>query len=572
MADKKSKSIEASAMSVADLSKKLNIPATSLILALLKRGTMAARNAILDKKIVSEMAKDYGFTVIEPVSLSKDTGETLVGLDDKVKNKTSVRTPVVVVMGHVDHGKTTLLDFVRNTQVAEKEKGGITQHVGAYSVNTSHGDLVFLDTPGHEAFTFMRERGATVADIAIVVIAADDGIKPQTIEAIECARQSGVPIIVALNKVDKASDKQIENVKSQLSQHDLLPEDWGGQTVCMLISALTGKGVDDLLEIVALQSEVLDLKTSLDVFATGYVLESHLKRGLGPVATVILRHGVLSVGDSFVCGSVKGKVNSLRDHMGKSVKKIEPSHPVQVSGFDSLPSIGDIFQVGTAKDVKKGRVVVSKVKSSLIGSSATDGALKIIVKADTASSLEALVDSVNKLSGKVYGGVKILNSGIGSVIERDVVFAGDTGSLIFSLHTKVDSNALSMSKKLGVDVRSFNIIYKLLENLEEEAESNRPVVVKSRKIGEATVLKVFDIKKLGVIAGSRVVSGKCVFDSKLKIFRNNKLIGEGSVLSLQQDKKAVKEVRKGFECAFMVKDFSDWSVGDLIECYISEPV
>lgn len=555
-------------MTVADLAEKLSVSTNVLILALLRKGVVATRNQVISEDVIASILPTYGATAVES-SAKKDNVQNIKTAVAHGVAK-SARLPIVVVMGHVDHGKTTLLDFIRKTRVASREKGGITQHLGAYRVKTEHGDVVFLDTPGHEAFSMIRIRGITVADIAILIVAADDGIMPQTIEALERARAAGIPVIVALNKVDKASEKQIERVKAQLSQHDLAPEDWGGTTPCVEISALTGKGVSDLLDIVALQSQSMELETGLDVPATGYILESHLEKGRGAVATVICHHGILRVGDYFICGSVHGKVSSLKDSSGAFVQSIEPSLPAQVAGFSSLPHVGDILQVGSSKDIKRG-VIASPEKAVKAVQVMEEGSLGLIVKTDNKSSQEALVNAIHKLSEKSYRGLYLVSVGVGSITESDVALAGDTKSFIYGLHTKFEPNASVLAQRLGVEVRIFDIIYKLLEDLEELGQKGRPVKMRRKKIGEATVLKVFDIKKLGIVAGAQIVDGSFSREGTVIIYRGKQKVGAGKITSLQREKNAAKEVRKGFECAFMVDKFDTWEVGDRVECFIDVP-
>jgi translation initiation factor IF-2 len=566
MADKPIELV-AAPMTVADFAEKLQIPANALIVHLLRNGIVATRNQVLSEHVIEQAAAFYGVRLVKPEvkAAAVQDLKTAVAGDKKV-----VRLPIVVVMGHVDHGKTTLLDFIRNTRVASREKGGITQHLGAYRAKTNKGDIVFLDTPGHEAFSMIRARGVTVADIAILIVAADDGVMPQTIEALERARAAELPLIVALNKVDKATPKQIEEVKTQLSRHNIIPEDWGGQTPFVLISAKTGQGVDDLLDIVILQSELMDLQATLDVPASGYILESHLEKGRGPVATVICHNGVLRVGDSFMCGSVQGRISSLKDSSGAFIQSVEPSIPVQVAGFSASPHVGDILKVVSAKELKRGvreeERLLTKATQSM-----QEGSLGLIVKTDNRSSLEAVLASLQKLTQKTYRNLYVIRSDIGAITESDVVLAADTGSMIYGLHVKVESNAALLIQRLGITVRLFDIIYKLLEDLEVVAQEGRPVKMKRKKIGEATVLKVFDIKKLGIVAGAQVTDGYCSREGTMVIYRGKHKVGSGKITSLQKEKSAVKEVRKGFECAFMVDGFDNWQVDDRVECYIEVP-
>nr|MBA2306544.1 translation initiation factor IF-2 [Candidatus Dependentiae bacterium] len=479
--------------------------------------------------------------------------------------------PIVVVIGHVDHGKTTLLDFIRKTRVAAKEKGGITQHLGAYEVKTNHGAIVFLDTPGHEAFSLMRARGIRVADIAILVIAADDGIMPQTIEAIKRSKEAGIQLIVALNKMDKATPGQVEVVKRQLAQHDLAPEEWGGQTVCMPISAKLGTGVDEMLEVVALQAQLLDLKANLSLPAQGYVLESKIEKGRGPVATVICHHGILKVGDYFSAGTTWGKVSSLVNSRGERLQQSHPSMPVQISGFSELPQAGDFFQVTTQEAAKKG-ALTPRARPDMGAYTKKEGEtdLSVIVKADNASSREALLNALSKVKSD-HRRCSVLYSGVGDISESDVMLATDTGSLIYGFHVKIESNALPLIQKKGVIIKMFDIIYKLLEDVEHILESGKPIKMISKKIGEALVLKVFDIKNLGIVAGAQVKSGRFIRDGKVIIFRGKNKVGEGTIKGLQRDRKSVKEVHTGFECAFLVDGFDTWEPDDRVECYQEVP-
>ena len=478
----------------------------------------------------------------------------------------------MVVIGHVDHGKTTLLDFIRKTRVAAREKGGITQHLGAYEAKTKYGSIVFLDTPGHEAFSLMRARGIKTADIAILVVAADDGVMPQTVEAIKAAQSINIPIIVALNKIDKVAPAQLEKVKHSLVQYGLTPEEWGGQTVVMPISAKLGQGVDQLLEVVSLQSQLMELVANPNVAARGFILESKLEKGLGSIATVICQQGILRVGDYFIAGNVQGRVSTLIDSAGKRIKEVHPSIPVQVAGFDELPRVGDSFEVVLPEEYKKARQAQVTTSSKFKGSAvAREHALSLIIKTDNVSSMEAVLGALKKLSGKAFKEFHVLHGAVGSINESDVVLASDTGALIYGLHTKAESSALVAAQKYKVTIKLFDIIYKMLEDLELVAEQGKPVKMVTKKTGEAVVLKVFDIKSLGVIAGAQIKSGICTRNGKLVIWRGKYKVGEGAIKSLQRDKKAVKEVHAGFECAFLVDGFTEWQIDDRVECYIESP-
>jgi len=555
------------AMSLADVAEEIGRPATDVILTLLKKGVVASKNQILQKDMVKFLADHYGVDIIlSQVEIQREKLEKkMIGGPDL-----QARFPVVVVMGHVDHGKTTLLDFIRKTRVAAKEKGGITQHLGAYEVNTPQGGIVFLDTPGHEAFSRIRMRGARVADIAILVIAADDSIMPQTVEAIKHAKNMEIPIIVAINKIDKASSSQIEKVKQDLARHDLLPEDWGGDVVCVPISAKLGQGVDHLIDMIVLQAEMMELRASKTLSARGYVLESKIERGRGSVATVILQHGVAKVGDFFVCGKTFGKINSMVDSSFGRILSAGPSIPFQIAGFSDLPEAGDLFRVVSRSEYRKAKLGKledrsSKLKVSSVG---VRGDINIIIKADSDSSKEALFWSIERLSKKFKKGFNIVHSAVGDISESDVDLAAISGSKIFGLHVKVESKAALLAQGCSVEIILFNIIYKLIEHLQVLAESKKEVQKELKKIGEASVLKVFKIKNVGVIAGCIVRDGRIAKGSLGYVFRDNKKIGEGKILSLQRDNKSVKEAHTGFECAFLVNGFDEWVVGDRVDCYL----
>ena len=554
------------AMTVADIAQKAHKQVSDIILTLLKQGIVAPKNQLLPEKTIAKLAEIYGLKVAAKQVVKQQEEKPKEVLAEGVWQE---RLPVVVVIGHVDHGKTTLLDFIRKTRVAAKEKGGITQHLGAYEVKTDQGNVVFLDTPGHEAFSLMRARGIKVADIAILVIAADDGIMPQTIEAIDRAKKAEIPLIVALNKVDKASAVQIETVKRQLAQHDLAPEEWGGQTVVMPISAKFGTGIDKLLEVVVLQAQLMDLKANMTIPARGYVLESKIEKGRGPVATVICQHGILRVGDYFVAGSTGGKVSSLVDSSGKRINEISPSMPALVAGFTDLPQAGDSFDVTTQEASKKGATgYVSEMRPDIyLKKAAGETEITLIVKADNGSSREALVNSLSKLASP-HRKITIVTAGVGTINESDVILASDTNSLIYGFHVKALPSAFELAQKKGVIIKTFDIIYKLIEEVEMLLEAGKPIKMVTKKIGEASVLKVFDIKGLGIVAGAHVKTGRFIRDGKVIIWRGKHKVGEGTIKGLQRDRKPVKEVHAGFECAFMVDGFNDWQVDDRVECFV----
>ncbi len=554
-------------MSVAQAAEKMGVSANEMIIVLLGWGVVANKNQTLTIDVVGRLARHYEIPVVKKeVATQEEFAEINVE-----QSKLQERLPVVVVMGHVDHGKTTLLDYTRNTRVASREKGGITQHLGAYEVGTSQGNVVFLDTPGHEAFSKIRMRGARIADIAILVIAADDSIKPQTIEAIKHAKDAKVTIIVAINKIDKADEKQIERVKQDLAKHDLLSEDWGGKTICVPISAKLGTNVDQLLEMVVLQAQLMELKAEAHGPAKAYVLEAKIEKGRGPVATVISRHGQIKVGDYFACGSTFGHVSTLIDSYGKRRSSVGPSVPVQVAGFADLPNAGDFFEVIDKEAYRKARMASTGYQSGAEKNLMQEGAINIIIKADSNLSKEALVESIHKVSKQFEKGFNIIYAGVGDITESDVALAANTDSKIYGMHVKSELNAVTLAKRNSVSLFFFDIIYKLLEDLERIAHASKEIKMVRKKIGEAVVRKVFEVKNVGVIAGSYINDGIFTKGALVVGWRGKQKLGEGKIKSLQRDRNSVKEVHKGFECGFVVSEISDWQEDDRAECYIEVP-
>lgn len=541
-------------------------PASEIILLLLKQGKAYTKNHVLDVKTLQYLAPLFGVTLLEEVSQKPE--------EVKVERTegTVPRPPVVVVIGHVDHGKTSFLDYVRKTRVASREKGGITQHLGAYEAQTKNGTVVFLDTPGHEAFTHMRKRGLSVADITILMVAADDGIMPQTIEAIHHAEQAGVPVIVALNKIDKVDATQIERVKGSLAQYGLLPEDWGGQTMVVPISAKTGENVDQLLDMLALQSEVMELRARTEGAGEGYVLESKMEKGRGAVATVLLQHGQLQVGDFFVSGATSGKVSALVNSAGERLKAVGPAVPVQLSGFDALPEAGEPIKVVSAQGYRefKSRPAEQAGTQPMLQQEG-ENMVRVIFKVDTNSSKEALLNAVSKLTFKTKK-IAVVSAGIGNINESDVQLASTTGAVVYGFGVKPESGVIALAQRLRVPLALHYIIYHLVDELSAYVKSLEQPDVITVKMGEAIVRKVFDIKNVGVIAGCYVKDGKIIKGAKAVVFRGNRKIGEGEVESLQRDKRTMKEVAAGFECAFIVTGHGDFQLDDRIECFIQQTV
>jgi translation initiation factor IF-2 len=553
-------------MTVADFAQKAEKPVSEVIMTLLRQGIVSPKNQLLPEKTVEMLAKVYNFSYSYPVKLKKEERRITApqaGVD--------IRLPVVVVLGHVDHGKTTLLDFIRKTRVAQKEKGGITQHLGAYQVETAHGRLVFLDTPGHEAFSNIRGRGVNVADLAILVVAADDSIMPQTIEAITKAKKAGIPIVVAVNKIDKVEASRLEVIRNDLARYDLLPEEWGGETIVVPISAKLGTGVDKLLELVALQAQLMDLRTNVNQPASGFILESKLQKGLGPVATVVCQQGTLRIGDHFCAGYALGKVSSLINSYGVRINEVGPSIPVQVSGFSELPHAGDQFEVISQEKYKKLKSA-GAIQADLESKKRTgEDSINVIIKTDTSSSKEALLEAIKKISDKSPIKSFIVHAGIGDINESDVVLAANTGSIILGLHIKTQPNATISAQQNIVRIMLFDIIYKLLEHLEALLKKEEPVKMIAKKIGEAVIRKVFHIKNVGVIAGAYCKEGIFSRTGRIVAWRGKEKIGEGLIKSLERDRKSVKEIHAGFEFAFLVEGVDDWQIDDRAECYIEKP-
>lgn len=563
-------------MTVGDLAQRLKCSVTDLIIQLLKRGILANKNQVVKKDQIIKFLEEFSVTHEE---LSKNTDDALERvMEAKSSSGTERRLPTVVVVGHVDHGKTTLLDFIRKSRVAEGEKGGITQQVAAYEVHTKHGNLVFVDTPGHEAFSLMRERGVLIADLVVLIVALDDGIKPQTIECIKIINSFGATAVVALNKVDKVSKDKIDIVKRQLSEQGLLPDDWGGQTPCIAISAKTGEGVDQLLEVIRLQADMLDLKTDSTAKARGFVLESKMEHGRGAVATVILQRGTICRADHFVCGSSSGKVSSLKNFAGKNLECAGPSVPALIAGFSELAQPGDIFEfVDDVDAVKKHqkqvvRPIATDVKIGQEGQlQEGDGGINVILKASTLLSKEALLSSIAKLNLAQAEKIRVIDFGVGDINENNVELALTTKAIIYGLGVKVHKAAQSVAKK-GVVIKLFDIIYQLLDDAKEAVIKSRVKKIEEKVLGIARVKAIFRIKTIGVVAGAAVESGALQQGGKVKVLRNKEIIGRGMIRTLQKDRSKVNSVSEGSDCAFSLDGFSEWKEGDIVQHVIEVAV
>lgn len=569
-------------ISMAGLSQSTGVKANDLIKKLMDLGTTVTINQHIDVETATLLASEFGFTV-EHTAFKEE--EILVEPDAKVSVENQIhRAPVVTVMGHVDHGKTSILDVIRKANVAAGEAGGITQHIGAYEVSVPKGKLTFLDTPGHEAFTMMRARGAQATDIVILVVAADDGIMPQTIEAIDHAKAAGVPIVVAVNKIDK-KEAQPERVQQALSEYGLVPEAWGGDTICVQTSAKTGAGIEQLLEMVLLQAEVLELKADPTIRPKGLVLESRLDRGRGPVATVLVQEGTLKVGSYVVCGIHDGKVRAMFDAAGKQIDEAPPSKPVEILGLSGAPSAGDDM-VGVTdergarlvaeqrREKERDRQLVRPVHISLDDLSAQLLAgetkeLPIILKADVQGSLEAVSDALVKLSTDQVK-LEILHSGVGGITESDVMLASASNAVIFGFNVTADGNAKQAAERENVDLRSYRIIYEMIDEVRKAMEGLLAPDEKEVWLGRAEVREVFKITKVGTIAGCQVTSGKIQRNAKVRLLRDQVIVFEGKLSSLKRFKDDAREVAEGYECGIGIENFNDLKQGDVIEAYIIE--
>ncbi|MGB6076200.1 MAG: translation initiation factor IF-2 [Candidatus Acidiferrales bacterium] len=572
------------AITVRELSEKLDVRAKELLKTLLDRGVFASINQALDVQTATSLAEAFN-GIVQVVSFEEQMAEEVSSATEDKSDKTSSRAPVVTVMGHVDHGKTSLLDSIRSTEVAAGESGGITQHIGASQVHVDGRRIVFIDTPGHEAFTRMRARGAKVTDIVVLVVGADDGVMPQTEEAIDHARAAKVPIVVALNKVD-LPDAQPERVKRQLADRGLMPEEWGGDTVMVEVSAKTKKNIERLLEMILLVGDLRDLRANPTTSASGTVLESRVDKGRGPVATVLVQNGTLNVGDVFIVGAVYGKVRALFDDKGQPVKSAGPSSPVEVLGLQGVPGAGDQFQVA---DEAKARHIVeyrqSKLREASLAKSATSrltldqlheqlksGEVKdlpIVIKADVQGSVEVLSEMLPKLSSDQVK-LKIIHASVGAVSETDVLLASASNAIVIGFNVRPERKASDLAQQEGVEIRLHTIIYDVVDEIKKAMVGLLTPVVKEQYLGRAEVRDTFRIKGVGMIAGSYIQDGIFKRDAEVRVLRDNVVIYTGRVSSLRRFKDDVAEVRTGFECGIGISNFGDVKVGDILECFAME--
>jgi len=567
-------------ITVRELAQLLGVSPNEIIAQLMKKGILATINHTIDPQVAVEIAENFGF--LAEIKSAEEQVEELVEEEVEESPENLVeRPPVVVVMGHVDHGKTSLLDRIRKTDVARREKGGITQHIGASQVELGTGKkITFLDTPGHEAFTTLRARGAKVADIAVLVVAADDGVMPQTVEAINHAKDAEIPIIVAVNKIDLPQANP-DKVLRELSEHGLIPEEWGGDTPVVRVSAKTGEGIEELLEMITLVAELEELKANPKGKTKAVIIETKLDPKRGPVATAIVQNGTLKVGDIFVAGSTYGRVRAMVDDKGRRLKEAPPGTPVELLGFEELPEPGDILIV--VSDEKTARLLAEQrkrqkeqeklkgtaLKLEEIYEKIQKGELKelkIVLKADTIGSIEALKKALEELStDKVK--VFIIHSGVGAISESDIMLAKASGAIVIGFNTRPNPAARRLLEEEKVDVRTYGIIYDAVEDVKKALEGLLEPQKVEEALGQAEVRATFKIKKVGTVAGCYVLEGKLVRGAKARLVREGVVIYEGDIEGLKRFKEDVKEVPKGFECGVKLKDFNDIKVGDIIECY-----
>ena len=567
---------------VADLAVALELQPSALIMQLIKLKVMANINQRLDYNTLLMLGEHLNFDVIKSPTLED---ELLVETPDPPESL-QPRAPVVTIMGHVDHGKTSLLDSIRQSNISESEAGNITQHIGAYHVTLDGGSVVFLDTPGHAAFTAMRARGAQVTDIVVLIVAADDGVMPQTVEAINHAKAAKVPIVVAINKIDVPGARP-DYIKQQLTEHELVPEDWGGQTICVETSAIEGTGIDFLLEMLLLEAALLELKANPNKSARGVVIEAQVDKGRGAVATVLVQAGTLRVGDVFVSGRYSGRVRAMMDDFGKRMKEAGPSVPVEVLGFTGVPEAGDKFYVvesdRDARTISETRQ--DQYRTEQLGANShvslenlfqqiQEGEIKelnVVLKCDTQGSIQAVASSLLELSTDEVK-INIIHQAVGGITETDILLASASDAIVVGFNVHPTTEAVQAKETEGIDVRTYNIIYNLISYIRSAMEGLLDPEVREVVIGRAEVRELFRVPRLGLVAGSYVNWGRISYNQPLRILRDNRLIHEGKVNSLRRFKDNVNEVQANYECGIGIETFDDLQVGDVLECYVHEQV
>ena len=575
----------AETITVRDLTERIGKPSGEIIKKLMLLGIMATINQELDFDTASLVASEFGVTLEMKLDKTAEDALSAENVEDS-EEELVTRPPVVTIMGHVDHGKTSLLDYIRKAKVAAGEAGGITQHIGAYIAKVGDRQITFLDTPGHEAFTAMRARGTQATDIAILVVAADDGVMPQTIESINHAKAAKCPIIVAINKIDKPGADP-DAVKQELTRYELVPEEWGGDTIMVNVSAKTGEGIDDLLENVLLLADMLELKANPNRKARGVIIEAKLDHSRGAVATALVQNGTLHVGDMVVAGNAYGRIRAMVSSRGERVKHATPSTPVEIIGFGGVPEAGDEFMA--VADEKLARQVVeeraAKARASMVKNSSASTLedlyskleqgevkdLNIIIKADVQGSVEAVKQSLEKLSNAEVR-VRTIHSGVGAITENDVMLAGIDGAIIIGFNVRPDAKAREAANRDGIDIRYYRVIYQAIEDMEKAMKGLLSPEFRENVIGHAEVRNVFKITGVGIVAGSYVTDGKLQRNAQVRLLRDNVVVYEGKLSSLQRFKDAVKEVADGYECGVCLENYTDIKEGDVIECFVMEEI
>ena len=572
-------------ITVKDLTERIGKPAGEILKKLLLLGNMATINSELDFDTASLVCSEFGVELV--MRLDRTAEDQMIEVADEVDREEDLqpRPPVITIMGHVDHGKTSLLDYIRDAHVTRGEAGGITQHIGAYTVDLDGQQITFLDTPGHEAFTAMRARGAQSTDITVLVVAADDGVMPQTVEAINHAKAAGVPIIVAINKMDKP-EANPERIKQDLTAHNMVAEDWGGDTIMVPVSAKTGEGVDNLLEMILLQAEVLQLRANPDRLARGIIIEAKLDKSRGPLATVLLKNGTLRVGDNIIAGMAAGRVRALLNDRGENVREAGPSMPVEISGFDTVPSAGDemiavkddklVRQVAKEREdrLKEARVAASTVTLDNLFQNIKEGeqlTLNILIKADVQGSAEAVRQSLEKLNNDQVK-INVLHSGVGAITKDDVNLAATANATIIGFNIRPDNNARDVAARENIDIRLYRVIYQAIEDIEKAMKGMLAPEFKESILGHAEVRNVFKITGSGTIAGCYVTDGKMQRNQPVRLLRDNVVVFEGKLSSLRRFKDDVREVASGYECGIGLENYNDIKEKDVIECFMMEEI
>ena len=570
-------------MTVSDVASGLSVPNAVVIKKLIQLGMMASVNQVLERETVELLAMDFNVTVEDEIITDLTRYDEMEIVDDP--KDLVKRSPIITIMGHVDHGKTTLLDAIRHTRVVAGEAGGITQHIGAYQVDWQGEKITFIDTPGHAAFTEMRARGAKVTDIVILVVAADDGVKPQTIEALEHAKAAKVPIIVAVNKIDKPGVNP-DNVMSELSNYDLVPEAWGGKTPYVMLSALKKQGIDELLDVILLLAEIEELKANPKRLARGTVIEAYLDKGRGPVATLIVENGTLRVGDSMVVGNTYAKVRTMNDDLHRRLNEVLPGTPVEITGLDEVPQAGDIFMVfgdeklarqtaearaAKARDLANKSTKAQSLDKMFTEKESEEKVLNLVLKADVQGSIEALKGMLEKIDIQGFH-VNIVRSGVGAISENDITLASASSAIVIGFNVRPTAAVKQIAESQGVEIRLYNIVYRITEDIEKALKGMLEPTYEEQVIGQASVRQLFKISKIGTIAGCMITDGIVKRDSMVTVIREGIVVYKGKLSSLKRGKDDTKEVKQGFECGLSIENYNDIKEDDVLEFSVMKEV